>query len=102
MNSYELVGLESLREWCQTILSSYGITYRDWSSTWQDGRGNGILLVHLQLLAYLSLTAFAALLEYLSPNLIQFSELNPENAEENLKIVFEKSKSLGMSFELHY
>jgi len=66
----------ALLEWCNNVLQPQGITVKNFTENWKDGR------------------AFCGLVNALQPNTIPLSECNPENAVTNLNRAFNKAHDL--------
>jgi len=65
-----------LLEWCNNVLSTQGITVRNFRDNWADGR------------------AFCGLVNALHPNTIPLSECTSETAVQNLKRAFDSANAL--------
>jgi len=65
----------ALLEWCNNVLQPQGITVRNFTENWKDGR------------------AFCGLVNALQPNSINLAECTPDKAEQNLNKAFDLASS---------
>uniref|UniRef100_A0A6B2KZD0 Calponin-homology (CH) domain-containing protein n=1 Tax=Arcella intermedia TaxID=1963864 RepID=A0A6B2KZD0_9EUKA len=66
----------ALLEWCNNILQPQGITVKNFTDHWKDGR------------------AFSGLVNALQPNTIDLASVVPETSVENLTVAFNKAHEL--------
>lgn len=78
-NNHDKTPMSELLWWCKSVTSEYGCEVKDLTNSWSTG------------------LAFCAIVHHHRPDLIDYSALDPDDAEGNLRVAFEASAKLGVS-----